>query len=102
MPLDAQTQAVVDRIAASGEPPMHTLSVAEARQAQLKGVAAMGGKPETVGHIEDREIPGPQGTIPVRIYSPKGKGPFPLLVFFHGGGWVSRQEGTSPHSCASL
>ena len=88
MPLDAQTQAVVDSIAASGEPPMHTLSVAEARQAQLKAVAAMGGKPETVGHSEDRELPGPQGTIPVRIYSPKGKGPFPLLVFFHGGGWV--------------
>jgi hypothetical protein len=49
MPLDAQTQAVVDSIAASGEPPMHKLSVAEARQAQLKAVAAMGGKPETVG-----------------------------------------------------
>src|SRR5258708_34614468 len=43
MPLDAQTQAVVDSIAASGEPPMHKLSVAEARQAQLKAVAAMGG-----------------------------------------------------------
>lgn len=42
MPLDAQTQAVLDSIAASGAPPMHTLPVARARQAQLKAVAAMG------------------------------------------------------------
>src|SRR5260370_5395438 len=83
MPLDAQTQAVVDSIAASGEPPMHKLSVAEARQAQLKAVAAMGGKPETVGHSEVRELPRPQGSIPVLIYSPKLQGPFPLLLFFN-------------------
>jgi acetyl esterase len=88
MPLDAQTQAVLDAIAASGAPPVNELPLAEARQTLLKARAAMGGEPETVGHIQDREIPGPQGNIPIRIYTPEGNGPFPLLVYFHGGGWV--------------
>ena len=38
--------------------------------------------------MEDRLIPGPGVDIPVRIYTPAGSGPFPILVWFHGGGWV--------------
>lgn len=41
-----------------------------------------------VGQVEDRDIPGPAGDIPVRIYSPEGDGPFPVLAYFHGGGFV--------------
>src|SRR5262249_19144340 len=46
------------------------------------------GERRAVGSVEDREIAGPAGKIPIRIYTPEGKGPFPVLVFFHGGGWV--------------
>ena len=38
--------------------------------------------------VGDRSISGPNGKIPIRIYSPAGPGPFPILVFYHGGGWV--------------
>lgn len=38
--------------------------------------------------IRDLSIPGPAGQIPARHYRPAGEGPAPLLVFFHGGGWV--------------
>jgi acetyl esterase len=41
-----------------------------------------------VAKIEDRSIPGRQGTIPVRIYRPAGSAGRPVVVFFHGGGWV--------------
>lgn len=41
-----------------------------------------------VAKVEDRLIPGPGANIPVRIYTPTGSGPFPVLVWFHGGGWV--------------
>jgi acetyl esterase len=41
-----------------------------------------------VDKVENRTIPGPDGPIPVRIYTPTGSGPHPLLVFFHGGGFV--------------
>jgi acetyl esterase len=87
MPLDQQTQTVLDMIAAIGGPPMHSMSVADAREAML-AMAAISGEAEPVGKVEDREIPGPEGKIPLRIYTPAGKGPFPILVFFHGGGWV--------------
>lgn len=36
----------------------------------------------------DQTIPGPAGPLPVRIYTPTGPGPFPVIVYFHGGGWV--------------
>jgi len=54
-----------------------------------------------VAKVEDRNIPGPGGEIPVRIYTPEGSGPFPILVWFHGGGWVlgdlENADGVSRH-----
>lgn len=47
--------------------------------------------PVPVGRVEDRRIPGPAGNdLPVRIYHPRdaGTGPLPVLVYFHGGGFV--------------
>jgi acetyl esterase len=44
-----------------------------------------------VASVEDRMVPGPAGDIPVRLYIPEGAaaaGPGPVLVYFHGGGWV--------------
>ena len=101
MPLDPQAQVLLDTMAASGMPPMISLSVADARQAIL-AMGAMGGEAEPVGNTEDREIPGPEGTIPVRIYTPGGKGPFPVLVFFHGGGWVIGNIESHDVMCRSL
>jgi acetyl esterase len=48
-------------------------------------------KPVQVGHVENRAIPGPAGDIPVRIYHPLDPEPgvaLPVLVYFHGGGFV--------------
>ncbi|GAC1350026.1 MAG: alpha/beta hydrolase [Ktedonobacteraceae bacterium] len=101
MPLDPQAQVLLDSVAAYGMPPMHSLSVADARQA-IFAMGAMGGEPEPVANIEDREIPGPEGTIPIRIYTPEGKGPFPVLVFFHGGGWVIGNIESHDVMCRSL
>ncbi|MDX1947150.1 MAG: alpha/beta hydrolase [Pirellulaceae bacterium] len=43
---------------------------------------------EPVASAVDRTVPGPAGEIPVRVYAPHGNGPFPVLLFYHGGGWV--------------
>jgi acetyl esterase len=48
----------------------------------------MPGPDVTLASVEDRRIPGPAGELPVRIYTPEGDGPFPVIVYFHGGGWV--------------
>jgi acetyl esterase len=101
MPLDPQVEFVLARMAAAELPPMHTLTVAEAREGMILA-SAMREKPEKLMQTKDREIPGPQGTIPIRIYTPEGPGPFPLLVYFHGGGWVIGNLDTHDNICHSL
>lgn len=98
MPLNPQAKAFLDQAAAAGAPPLHTLPVAEARQA-LKSLFTPEQK-ESISKVEDRLVPGPGGyKVPIRIYTPAGTAPLPLLVFFHGGGWVlgdiESHDGTS-------
>jgi len=64
--------------------------------------AQLGGDPEPVNKIEDRKLPGTAGSIPVRVYTPSGSGPFPVLVYFHGGGWVLCDIETHDPVCRSL
>lgn len=98
MPINPQAKAFLDQAAAAGAPPLHTLPVAEARQA-LKSLFTPEQK-ESISKVEDRLVPGPGGyKVPIRIYTPAGTAPLPLLVFFHGGGWVlgdiESHDGTS-------
>jgi acetyl esterase len=62
----------------------------------------MQGVPESVASIENQILPGPGGAIPVRIYVPFGKGPFPVLAYFHGGGWVIGDIESSDGFCRIL
>jgi len=41
-----------------------------------------------VESVEDRDIPGPRGRIPIRIYGAEGTGKRPVIVYYHGGGWA--------------
>jgi acetyl esterase len=52
--------------------------------------------------VEDRVIASEEYDIPVRIYTPDGDGPFPLFVFFHGGGWVSGDLETHDVNCRNI
>src|SRR5438067_13892852 len=101
MPLDPQVQAYLDQMAAFNTPPLHTMNPEMVRQ-ETKMQLAMLGEPEQVAHVENRVIPGAVGDIPVRIYRPAGSGPFPVLVFFHGGGWVICDLDTHDGVCRSL
>jgi acetyl esterase/lipase len=85
MPLDPQAKQVLEQLAALGLPPNHLVSPAQARLNMKSRPRAVG--PE-VAKVEDRLIPGPGVELPVRIYTPEGSGPFPILVWYHGGGWV--------------
>ncbi len=87
MPVDPQAQAFLNMLTTLNVPPMNTLSVEEVR-ASYDAMAQFSGTPEEVHNVEDRMIPGPAGEIPVRVYTPEGTSPFPVLVFFHGGGWT--------------
>jgi acetyl esterase len=101
MALDPQARVVLDQMGEMGGPPINELSVKEARLASA-ALAALQGPPEPVGSVEDRTIPGPDGGLPIRIYVPFGNGPFPVLVYFHGGGWVIGDIESSDGLCRIL
>ncbi len=90
MTLDPQLKAYADQLAATDAPPRHTLSPETVRMTMAAELEAQADQapPEPVARVENRTIPGPDKAIPIRIYTPQGDGPFPVVVYFHGGGWV--------------
>ncbi|QSW98660.1 alpha/beta hydrolase [Haloterrigena alkaliphila] len=56
----------------------------------------------SVGRTIDRTIPGPAGDLDVRLYLPDAKGPYPTVVFFHGGGYVLGSIETHDWLCRHL
>jgi acetyl esterase len=103
MPLDPQVKVYLEQMAALGAPLLHTLTPQAVREATRQWVGMMG-EPAPVGRVENRTIPGPAGEIPVRIYWPAddGDGPLPMLVFFHGGGWVLCDLDTHDNTCRAM
>lgn len=101
MPLDPQAKAVLDQLEAMNAPPLGTLSPEETR-ATSAARRMPGVEPEPVHHVEDRTVPGPAGEIPVRVYRPSDDDGLPLLVYFHGGGWVIGDLESEDARCRSL
>lgn len=93
----ADMKAVLDAHAALGPKPLPTLTPPEARQqpTPADAVAALlkskgrSAAPDSSVESRDRMIPGRGGEMQVRIFTPKNaSGPLPLVVYYHGGGWV--------------
>jgi acetyl esterase len=101
MSLHPKAKEFLDQLAAAGMPTLGSLPPAETREA-FKGIAAFGGPPEPLANVEERSIPGPGGQIPLRIYTPEGKGPHPVILYFHGGGWVIGDFDTHDGLCRHL
>lgn len=101
MPVHPDVQMMLDLAAAAGRPPMEETTLAEARENYLKmRLAAGAGEP--VARVEDILVPAAGMQIPVRLYQPAGDGPFPLVVYFHGGGFVIGNIETSDSLCRGL
>jgi acetyl esterase len=102
MALDPQTKAVLEEGARAGSPPPHQVPPEVARR-NLRARRAMAvGTPEQVEKVENRTIPGLAGPLPVRIYTPSGQSPLPVLVYFHGGGWVLGDLDSHDGNCRAL
>jgi acetyl esterase len=79
-------------------------TVEQARAENLAGVPVVSGPPRTMARIEDLTIPGPAGEIGARFYVSLGapRPPQPLLVYYHGGGWVIGDLDTHDGLCRFL
>jgi acetyl esterase len=98
MPLHPQAKQVVDTMAAMG---VSLGGDPVAVRALMSSFPRPEG--EEVANVEDRNIPGPAGEIPVRIYTPlNAAGVLPCLVWYHGGGWVIGNLDGADNSCRSM
>jgi acetyl esterase len=90
--LDPQARAFLDRLLAAGRPGLETLSPADARAANAMLTRLCAGPPIEIGSVVEHAIPGPRGPIGSRIYTPASfagdEENAPVLVYYHGGGFV--------------
>lgn len=99
--LDPQIVRFLEERKAKGVPPMYTVSPEQARKGAVRS-KDLGGPLKPVADIQNIDIPGSETRIPIRIYTPQGKGPFPILVQFHGGGWVVGSPDSHESSCRTI
>jgi acetyl esterase/lipase len=104
MPLDPKVRRFLDSLAALNPPSALALSVEE-RRAGLAQLLTFFGPAEEVGAVDQFEVPGPEGALAVRAYTPadaRVDARLPGMVYFHGGGLVAGTLDTHDPVCRSL
>ena len=97
-----QIAKALEALAKANLPPLETMSPPDARVQMAAMSKARGGEPAPVKKLEDRNIPGPAGDIPVRIYWPDEAGTRGALLYLHGGGHVIGSLETHDKICRNL
>jgi cation diffusion facilitator CzcD-associated flavoprotein CzcO/acetyl esterase/lipase len=94
-------QLVLDTLEQAGVPPLESLPPAELRAFMdtLNAERPMG--PE-VGEVVDGVLPGAAGDLDYRLWRPASPGPHPLVLYFHGGGWVIGDQVSDEPLCRDL
>lgn len=100
MPVVTEIQTLLDQI--NQNPVDFSTIEPDAMRVLMSMLSAPAAEPEPVGSVEDRTVPGPAGPVPVRVYRPDAPGPAPILVWYHGGGWVIGDLDTTDSSARSF
>jgi acetyl esterase/lipase len=109
--LDPDMVDVISSYEALGGEPIETLSAADAREQPTPADAVeqvledrdLSTAPESMSDVQDIEVMGAAGTIPARAYVPsEGTAPYPLIVYYHGGGFVLATLDTYDASARAL
>lgn len=102
-PLRDECRNLLDKLVEMKLPDFGEMSAERAREIFIFLRVEPEDLPE-VGSITEQAVPGPAGDIPVRIYRPEStpEGPPPVMVWFHGGGWVLGNLETSDLPCRAM
>jgi acetyl esterase len=101
--LAPELQLALRLMSLAGRPSFETLPVPAARAEAARAAAVFAGPPLPMDRVEDFVVTGPAGDLPVRYYVPPGsEAGGPLLVYFHGGGWVLCGLDTHDEPCRFL
>jgi cation diffusion facilitator CzcD-associated flavoprotein CzcO/acetyl esterase/lipase len=99
--IQPDVEMVVEMMATLGLPPIESMSPVEARAFSEASSAMRPTGPE-VGDIVDGVLPGAAGDLNYRLYRPASPGPHPVVVYFHGGGWVFGSHTSDDPLCRAL
>jgi acetyl esterase/lipase len=99
--LQPDVAMVLNAMADMGVPPLESMDAAGAR-ALMAASAAVSPPGPAVESVTDGELPGPAGPVPYRVYRPFSEAPRPLVVYFHGGGWVLGSLDSDDPLCRDL
>jgi acetyl esterase len=104
--LHPQAKFLLDLMVERQIPPTHTLSPADARKFYRERRTVTQPEPPAIAETRDLAASGPQGPIPLRLYHPlpaaQRKTAPPVLVYYHGGGWVIGDLDTHDTLCREL
>jgi len=103
--LHPQARALLDLIEATGVAPLHTLTPAEARASYRDRRFFTQPAPPEVAQVRNLAVPSPAADIALRLYRPlcsAADALLPVLVYYHGGGWVIGDLDTHDTLCREL
>ena len=98
--LDVEVAVILKLV--PGAPPPGSVPAARLRQRVRDAMIRFQGRPVPILHVEDRSIPGPLGSIPVRVYRPRDEAKLPIVVYYHGGGFTWGDLDTHDGLCRKL
>jgi len=103
MALDPALERLIQTKLAHTVRPQWAQPIGEVRQAfRNLWTPAIAGEPVPLSRIEDRSVPSPDGQIPLRVYAPERNEPLPVMLYFHGGGYVKGGIEESDAFCRRL
>lgn len=98
-PVASDAAAVLEKFRASGGRPFHTYPLQQVRELYERGCAANGLSGDPMSSVSDFSVE----EFEVRVYDPRPVGgPTPVVLFFHGGGWVMGSLSTHDGLCRRL
>ncbi len=103
--LDLEAQVLLRLLEVEREPPLEQRTPLEGRAAIRRSAKSVAGLPLSLAEVRETTVQGAAGTLPARLFVPHeclGDDASPVLIYFHGGGWVVGDRDSHDAPCRML